>query len=47
MTEKQSRSTPWSPPRVNSVLMGKNGQGITLNLSNNEQVSLADIMQIM
>ncbi|MBK8162500.1 MAG: flagellar hook assembly protein FlgD [Gammaproteobacteria bacterium] len=33
--------------RVNSVLMGKNGQGITLNLSNNEQVSLADIMQIM
>ncbi|MGE0372696.1 MAG: flagellar hook assembly protein FlgD [Gammaproteobacteria bacterium] len=33
--------------RVNSILMGKNGLGITLNLSNNEQVSLADIVQIM
>lgn len=33
--------------RVNSVVMGKNGQGITLNLSNNEQVSLDDIAQVM
>lgn len=33
--------------KVNSVVMGKNGQGIMLNLSNNEQVALADIVQIM
>lgn len=33
--------------KVNSVVMGKNGQGITLNLSNNEQVALADIVQVM
>jgi flagellar basal-body rod modification protein FlgD len=33
--------------KVNSVVMGKGGQGITLNLSNNAQVSLADIVQIM
>ena len=33
--------------KVNSVVMGKGSQGITLNLSNNERVSLADITQIM
>jgi flagellar basal-body rod modification protein FlgD len=33
--------------KVNSVVMGKNGQGITLNLSNNGQVALADIVQVM
>jgi flagellar basal-body rod modification protein FlgD len=33
--------------KVNSVIMGKNGQGITLNLSNDEQAALADVVQIM
>lgn len=33
--------------KVNSVVVGKNGQGITLNLSNNGQVGLADIVQVM
>lgn len=33
--------------KVNSVVMGKNGQGITLNLANDAQVALADIVQVM
>ncbi|MCC6301910.1 MAG: flagellar hook assembly protein FlgD [Gammaproteobacteria bacterium] len=33
--------------KVNSVVMGKSGQGIMLNLSNNDQVSLSDVVQIM
>ena len=33
--------------KVNSVMMGKSGQGITLNLSNNAQVALDDVVQVM